>query len=269
MLLHTTTTAAILCSLSLLQPTSAAPQGIGYAGALDGPSVTNDCKCQCSNRIYMDTLGGVQGNCRSTINGKKWCYIKGDALIHCPQEDIQYEAVSQLPYSFQACATPAADSPICTGESGKAVSVLTIGSINGTITLTQENEQTEVRIKGQISGLKPNGLHGFHIHMLGDISGGCKSTGGHFNPDKQRHGSPNDLVRHVGDLGNIQAGPDGVADFDFTDNQVTLFGRDSVLGRAFVVHEGQDDLGQGGDEGSLKTGNAGGRKGCGVIGIAN
>ena len=33
-------------------------------------------------------------------------------------------------------------------------------------------------------------------------------------------------------------------------------------GRSFVLHEGVDDLGYGGDEGSLQTGNAGGRLAC-------
>ena len=44
-----------------------------------------------------------------------------------------------------------------------------------------------------------------------------------------------------------------------------MFGEFSILDRSFVVHAGEDDLGQGEDEGSLKTGNAGGRLGCGVI----
>jgi len=35
-----------------------------------------------------------------------------------------------------------------------------------------------------------------------------------------------------------------------------------------VIHAGKDDLGKGGDEGSLKTGNAGGRVACAVIGRA-
>lgn len=31
-------------------------------------------------------------------------------------------------------------------------------------------------VTGNISGLKP-GLHGFHVHALGDTTNGCMSTG--------------------------------------------------------------------------------------------
>ena len=43
----------------------------------------------------------------------------------------------------------------------------------------------------------------------------------------------------------------------------------SVIGKAFVVHLGEDDLGipglRDGDADSLKTGNAGARVACGII----
>lgn len=38
-----------------------------------------------------------------------------------------------------------------------------------------------VKIEGQITGLSP-GKHGFHVHAKGDLSNGCASTAGHFNP---------------------------------------------------------------------------------------
>jgi len=117
-------------------------------------------------------------------------------------------------------------------------------------------------IKGKISGLKP-GKHGFHIHEFGDLSDGCDSAGAHYNPDDVNHG---DLDNgHVGDLGNVVAGTDGVADFTLVAKRVDLTGDRSVVGRSIVIHSNADDLGKGGDAESLKTGNAGDRLACGVI----
>ena len=42
----------------------------------------------------------------------------------------------------------------------------------------------------------------------------------------------------------------------------TLKGKNTLIGRAVVLHAGEDDLGLGGDEGSWKTGNAGERIAC-------
>ncbi|KAK2717056.1 uncharacterized protein LOC136039552 isoform X1 [Artemia franciscana] len=123
-----------------------------------------------------------------------------------------------------------------------------------------------IRIFGNITGLRP-GPHGFHIHQKGDITGGCGSTGSHYNPAKLDHGAKESYARHVGDLGNIIADQNGVAHIDTIDDIASLTGHYNILGRAFVVHEKEDDLGRGGDDGSRKTGNAGGRLACGVIGL--
>ncbi|KAL4591606.1 hypothetical protein LXL04_004575 [Taraxacum kok-saghyz] len=148
----------------------------------------------------------------------------------------------------------------------KAVAVLKgTSSVEGVVTLTQEeNGPTTVNVK--ISGLAP-GPHGFHLHEFGDTTNGCISTGPHFNPNGHTHGAPEDEIRHAGDLGNIIANADGVAEATIVDSQIPLTGPNAVVGRAFVVHELADDLGKGGHELSLSTGNAGGRLACGVVGL--
>lgn len=116
------------------------------------------------------------------------------------------------------------------------------------------------------------GKHGFHVHQYGDRTNGCTSAGPHFNPFKKTHGGPQDENRHVGDLGNVEAGSDGVAKFSFVDKLISLEGETNIVGRSLVVHKGEDDLGKGvGDkkEESLKTGNAGERSACGVVGGFN
>ena len=113
--------------------------------------------------------------------------------------------------------------------------------------------------KGIVKGLTP-GLHGFHIHEFGDLSDGCASAGGHYNPEGVEHGGLEH--GHVGDLGNIKADDQGIARFQFKAPRVQLH---DIVGRAIVIHADTDDLGQGADEESTKTGNAGDRVACGVI----
>jgi superoxide dismutase, Cu-Zn family len=83
------------------------------------------------------------------------------------------------------------------------------------------------------------------------------------------HGGPQSAVRHAGDLGNVPTDARGNAKGIIEDSHIKLIGPESVIGRMVVVHAGEDDLGQGGNEESLKTGNAGGRAACGVIGVCS
>ncbi|TFY76042.1 hypothetical protein EWM64_g7970 [Hericium alpestre] len=141
-------------------------------------------------------------------------------------------------------------------------------SVSGTVTFEQASKSGPVTVIGDLRGLDASAERGFHIHQLGDATNGCISAGPHFNPHGKNHGAPTDSERHAGDLGNIESDRSGVAKFTIKDEQITLNGPLSLIGRTVVLHAGTDDLGKGNNEESLKTGNAGGRAACGVIGIA-
>ncbi|XP_068636628.1 superoxide dismutase [Cu-Zn], chloroplastic [Aristolochia californica] len=187
--------------------------------------------------------------------------------IHSHQLKSSFSGVSiRLPRHSFNLSSAVAKSLTVVAETKKAVAVLKGNSqVEGVVTLIQQDDgPTTVQVR--ITGLTP-GPHGFHLHEFGDTTNGCISTGAHFNPNNLTHGAPEDEVRHAGDLGNIVANADGVAEAAIVDKQIPLSGSNSVVGRAFVVHELVDDLGKGGHELSLTTGNAGGRLACGVVGL--
>jgi len=148
----------------------------------------------------------------------------------------------------------------------KAVAILMGEHVRGVIAFSRL-EDGRTHVSGEISGLA-KGPHGFHIHQFGDTTNGCASCGGHFNPTGSHHGAPDSKARHAGDLGNIMAGDNGIAVVDIVDHMIPLHGPQTVVGRAVVVHEKIDDLGKGGNDESLKTGNAGPRLACGIIALA-
>lgn len=120
-----------------------------------------------------------------------------------------------------------------------------------------------VHILARVEGLEPNGTHGFHIHEFGDCTApDATSAGGHYNPEGHPHGLPNDEERHAGDLGNLEADSEGVAELRLTVDNVSVAGEHNpALGRGVIVHESDDD-------GSQPLGDAGPRIACGVIGVA-
>jgi len=131
----------------------------------------------------------------------------------------------------------------------------------GVVRFTREGDQ--VRVEAIINGLNNESLHGFHIHEFGDCSAdNAISAGGHFNPYEQPHASPLDSERHAGDLGNLESDGEGSAQLSYLDPVLSLEGPSSILGRGVVVHADEDDFE------TQPTGDAGGRIGCGVIGIA-
>jgi Cu-Zn family superoxide dismutase len=126
-----------------------------------------------------------------------------------------------------------------------------------------------VKVIADVTGLTP-GKHGFHIHEFGDISDSAKalSTGGHYDPDGTHHHTlvdadwPNAMPHHAGDMGNLEADGAGKAHLEIMLHGVSLMGpANPIVGRAVIIHAKSDDGGQ-------PVGNAGGRVGQGVIGVA-
>ncbi|XP_039607522.1 extracellular superoxide dismutase [Cu-Zn]-like [Polypterus senegalus] len=105
-----------------------------------------------------------------------------------------------------------------------------------------------------------NQARAIHIHEFGDLSNGCDATGGHFNPMNVSHPG------HPGDFGNFTPKKGKIKKYR-KNIKATMFGPHSILSRAIVIHEQQDDLGEGGNPASLINGNAGKRLACCVIGI--
>ena len=150
-----------------------------------------------------------------------------------------------------------------------AIAVFNNDNIKGTVRFTEDVDANRVRIDVSIKGLSPNSLHGFHVHEAGDLTDKCTSMCAHFNPYGKTHGCPGMKERHVGDLGNLSTNSKGDAVYSFYDNAIKLRGtRSNILGRGLIIHADKDDCGHGGNAESLKTGNAGKRIACAVIGYA-
>lgn len=136
-------------------------------------------------------------------------------------------------------------------------------TVSGTTSFRQKGNQ--IMVEARIKGLKP-GLHGFHVHEIGDCSApDANSAGGHFNPTGEAHGSPAGAKRHGGDLGNLNADANGnavlVTAIPLHGISMAKGAPDSIAGRALIVHADPDDFT------TQPTGNAGKRVACGVISL--
>jgi len=152
---------------------------------------------------------------------------------------------------FPAQEVPKAKADLVNGQGAKV----------GTAELIQTAEGVKIDVTA--SGLTP-GLHGFHIHAVGQCQPpDFKSAGAHFNPYGKQHGLKNPEGPHAGDMQNLQVNADGTGTAEVLDKLVTLVeGPNSLFhegGTAIVIHASPDD------QMTDPAGNSGARVACGLI----
>ena len=146
------------------------------------------------------------------------------------------------------------------------VAVFKDNHIHGEVILSDKGDG--VRVVALFTAL-PKGLHGFHIHKAGDLRGeGCMGLCEHYDIGHHVHGAgpTSKRERHTGDLGNISIKTSKKC----VKKTYYIKGTSvrDLIGRSIIVHEGEDDLGQGGFDDSKITGHSGKRMGCAIIGRA-
>lgn len=158
--------------------------------------------------------------------------------------------------------------PASQGTSTASSATVNLASASGSLVsgkLSMAPMGDGVHITGQIGGLGAGQTHAIHVHEKGDCSAAdASSAGGHFNPTGSAHGRAGTPTHHAGDMDNIVANAEGVADINIHLSGVTLGGgaANDIAGRAVIVHAAPDDYT------SQPSGNAGARVACGVINAA-
>jgi superoxide dismutase, Cu-Zn family len=134
----------------------------------------------------------------------------------------------------------------------------------GEATLAQGASGVVVQL--ELEGLPP-GPKAIHIHRVGDCDDhgeGFQASGGHLNPDDDKHGMKHPQGPDAGDLPNFYVHENGYAWAEFYTMRASLDGAFGAQildddGAALVIHENPDD------HKSQPIGGAGARIACGVI----
>jgi Cu-Zn family superoxide dismutase len=143
------------------------------------------------------------------------------------------------------------------------------GALIGMATFAQVADG--VLITGQLRGLDP-GLHGVHLHAVGQCEAPFATAGGHWNPTGRQHGIDNPNGPHLGDVynqiepaagSNVRIGPNGSGTLRAIARGSTVApGPASIFdadGNALLIHAHHDD------NVTDPSGDSGDRLACGVI----
>ena len=202
--------------------------------------------------------------CRRKQDGKLFLLPRRFNKSQCKKDNVKGFTMKASCAPYQYCKTMKGGSH---GKTKIGIAVLSPNpdSITGVVTFKPHRDG--LRIHYDIQNLT-DGYHGFHIHEYGDLTDHCTSACAHFNPDNTSHGGLHSTIRHAGDLGNVRSTNKQSKGSFYAPKLSIEPGKYCILGRMIIVHKERDDLGKGNNEESLKTGNAGKRLTCGVIGLS-
>ena len=206
-------------------------------------------------------------NCCHHRNKSKKCRRKSDGKVFkLPRRFTRKKCERSIKgFSARSSCAPYKDCMKGGSKKHRAVAVINMNNITGTVRFSSNSQKCFVSY--DIRGLS-DGLHGFHVHKCGDLTKGCETGCEHFNPTNSVHGGPHSKHRHAGDLGNIRS-IKGRAKGKIAVKNLSCYHKSnlSIIGRMIIIHQNKDDLGKGNNPESLKTGNAGKRIACAIIGL--
>ena len=121
--------------------------------------------------------------------GSHWSASKAQAASSV---ELSPRILKQLNHQQQSklLSTPSFSTNSAVAILGPSPADSSDSGVRGSVVFTQpRTSEHPIRVRATITGLKPNSKHGFHIHTLGDLSKGCMSAGGHWNPFDATHGA--------------------------------------------------------------------------------
>jgi Cu-Zn family superoxide dismutase len=180
-------------------------------------------------------------------------------LAACSNPPVQSVPVATAPPPSPAPARPAPQRSAASFRTATATIRDAAGLKVGDATFT--DSYAGLIIQGSVEGLGI-GAHGIHIHDTGKCEAPFTTAGGHFNPEKRKHGFRSPEGHHLGDLPNIDVPASGRLRFEFLVADVTLRGPHGLLdgnGSSIVIHSTRDDFL------TDPAGNSGARLACGVL----
>merc|ERR1712179_456537 len=83
------------------------------AGSSSSDISKSDCHCQCSSLTYVNRYGTTKGNCKTSHNGIRWCYVRGGSNSPCAHKRPSKTFPGNY-WSYNACSTPSYKDWPCT-----------------------------------------------------------------------------------------------------------------------------------------------------------